>query len=166
MILSWRASLIQTWRKSSIRSMFWDPPISQLQRESGWVDDWSWGRRALDDASRCVLISLFVFLVQYHSEPDGQHLLKGKGVSPFRGMLVFGAWWETLPTLCWCVSVKVKMKGKIHKEAQGLAIQQQNCVSDKLDALKCMHVDQAIDGSKDEPKNTNNNWECRISNIN
>lgn len=31
-----------------------------------------------------------------------------------------------------------------HKEVQGLAIQQKNCVSDKLDALKCMHVDQAM----------------------
>lgn len=117
LILSWRPSLIQTWRKSSKRSMFWDRPISQPQRERGWVDihHWSCGGTHQD----CVLIALFVFPVQYHSEPDGQHLLNCKGVSHSRGMLVFGAWWETLPTLCWCLSVRVKVKVKIHVYSKG-----------------------------------------------
>ncbi len=53
-------------------------------------------------------------------------------------------------TLLMCVS-KGQNEGEnthvyTHKEVQGLAIQQKNCVSDKLEALKFMHVDQAIDG--------------------
>lgn len=44
------------------------------------------------------------------------------------------------------VKLKVKIHMHMHKEVQGLAIQQKNCVSDKLEALNFMHADQAIDG--------------------
>lgn len=58
MILSWRPSIIQIWRKSSRISVFWDPPISQLLRERRWVDNWSCGRWSWQRSQMCFDYSL------------------------------------------------------------------------------------------------------------
>lgn len=116
-------------------------PTTERERVNWHTPLKMWRKELVMKHQDCVLIALFVFSVQYHSEPDGQHLLNCKGVSHSRGMLVFGARWETLPTLCWCVSVRVKVKEKIHtqKEIQVLAMQQKNDDLYKLEAW-CVRI--------------------------
>lgn len=136
-------------------------PTAERERVNWHIPLKLWRKELLVTHPDCVLITLFVFSVQYHSEPDGQHLLNCKGVSHSRGMLVFGAWWETLPTLCWCVSVRVKANVKItytQKHIQVLVTQRKNDVLYKLEAW-CV---------REETKKTNHNLVCKsgIVNIN